>query len=431
MNLNEINILSNGYLAQFQAAQNNLAIARGGNINQNTSVLNFGNQGLPGQVAIPMITTALGASTCGAVGCTDATTAGYLQYGEAGAAANAIATNTTRMANLTNAGYAANLFQVNPLGGGSANVLTNNGASYFNAFQVEVRRRLASGFTINGSYQFAKNEADGATQSSGDSSSPTTLRNMGLDRTVTPFDIRHAIKFNWIYELPFGPGKRYAPSSTVAKKLVEGWQISGVVRLQSGTPFELNGLPTFNATGYSTSTGASTTNGVILHNITGSQLQNMVGVYKTGQIGPNGGIIYFLPPPSSSSTAGLNSSNNTNLIYNTEAAFGENGLTPAQVNANAPYISPAPAGQLGDEVFLYLPWQRHFDLELQKNTRITEKVTLQIAASALDVLNLTNFLPNTNTTNSNFGQITTAYRDISGTVDPGARIIEFRARINF
>lgn len=422
-NLNEINTLNNGYAAQFRAAQNNLAIARGGNVNNNTNILNFGNQGLPGQVAIPLITTALGASTCGAVGCSDATTAGYLQLGQAGSAASAIATNTTRMGNLTAAGYPANLFQVNPLGGGAADILTNNGSSYFNAFQIEVRHRLANGFTINGSYQFAKNEADGATSSSYDTSTPTTLRNQKLDRLVTPFDIRHAIKFNWIYELPFGPGKAFNPGSSVARRLVGGWQISGVVRLQSGTPIELSGLSTFNGTGAAT--------GVVLHNVTLSQLQSDVGIYKTGYQGPNGGIIYYLPPPSSTSTAGLNSSNNTNLIYNTQAAYNENGLTPAQVDPNAPYISPAPAGQLGYEDFIYLPWQRHFDLELQKNTKITERVTLQIAASALDVLNLTNFLPGSNTTSSTFGQVTTAYRDISGTVDPGARIIEFKVRLNF
>jgi hypothetical protein len=414
MNLNEINTISNGYLTQFQEAQSNLAIARGGNIYNNTSVINFGNQGLPGQVNIPMISTALGTTT-------DSTTAGYLTLGQTGSAANAIATNTTRMASLAAAGYAANLFQVNPLGGGAANILTNNGSSYFDAFQVEARHRLAKGFTVTGSYQFAKNLAEGATSSSYDTSNATTLRNERLDRLPTGFDIRHAIKFNWIYELPFGPGKPFSSSNIVAKKLMEGWQISGVVRLQSGTPIELGGLNTFN----------NASSGVVLHNITLPQLQSMMGIYKSNLSGPNGNIVYYLPPPSTTSVAGLNSSNNTNLIYNTEAAFQTNTLTPAQVDPNAPYISPAPAGQMGYQDFLYLPWQRHFDLELQKNTRITERVTLQIAASALDVLNLTNFLPGSLNTSATFGQVTTAYRDISGTVDPGARIIEFKVRLNF
>jgi hypothetical protein len=325
------------------------------------------------------------------------------------------------MASLAAAGYAANLFQVNPLGGGNANVLTNNGASYFDAFQVEVRHRMAKGFTITGSYQFAKNLAEGATASGNDSSTPTTLRNLRLDRLPTGFDIRNAIKFNWIYELPFGPGKPFNPGNRLAKKIAEGWQISGVVRLQSGTPFELGGFGTFN----------SSSSGVILHNITLPQLQSQMGIYKSNLSGPNGSIVYYLPPPTTTSVTGLNSSNNTNLLYNTEAAFQSNGLTPAQVDPNAPYIGPAPAGQMGYADFLYLPWQRHFDLELQKNTRITEKVQLQIAASALDVLNITNFLPGSTNTSSTFGQVTSAYRDISGTVDPGARIIEFKVRLNF
>ena len=127
----------------------------------------------------------------------------------------------------------------------------------------------------------------------------------------------------------------------------------------------------------------------------------------------------------------MNSTNNTNLIFNTMAAFNVGGLTPAQVDPSAPYISPAPAGQLGWQGYLYLPWQRHFDLSLTKRVRIREKVDLIVAARALDVLNMTNFLPGSNTTSSTFGQITSAYRDLSGTVDPGNRILEFQARVNF
>ena len=160
-----------------------------------------------------------------------------------------------------------------------------------------------------------------------------------------------------------------------------------------------------------------------------------MGVYKTSYPSGNGGIVFYLPPPPLQSngtiTAGLNSTNNNNLITNTMAAFNQGGLTPAQVNPNAPYISPAPAGQLGWEGYLYLPWQRHFDMSLTKRTRITERVDLLISARALNVFNLTNFLPGANTTSSTFGQVTSAYRDISGTVDPGGRILEFQARLQF
>ncbi len=335
-NLNEVNILNNGYLQQFQIAQNNLTIARGGNITNTASgVNNFGNQGLPGQQNIPLISTALGTTN-------DATTAGYLMMGQAGTAANAIATNATRLGNLTAAGYPANIFQVNPAAAsGGSFVLSNDGSSYFNALQIEVRRRLARGMTFQASYQYAKAEAIGATSSSSDTSQPTTLRNQGLDRVVEPFDIRHGIKFNWIYELPFGANREFGANihNVVARKLMEGWQISGVGRLQSGTPFFLQGLGTFDAT--------TANSGVILHNITSQQLQSEVGVYKSNLIGSTGPIVFYLPPPTTLSSNGVTSANNTNIVTNTMAAFNVGGFTPSQGLTPARLHQPGARGTTG------------------------------------------------------------------------------------
>src|SRR5262249_33650739 len=53
-NLNEVNIFENGFLNEFKIAQNNLKIARGGDITKNTSVNNWGNQGLAGQQNVPI-----------------------------------------------------------------------------------------------------------------------------------------------------------------------------------------------------------------------------------------------------------------------------------------------------------------------------------------------------------------------------------------
>src|SRR6185437_13743856 len=208
--------------------------------------------------------------------------------------------------------------------------------------------------------------------------------------------------------------------NVVMRKAVEGWQLTGVARLQSGTPISLSSYATFDS---------SASGGVVLHNITMSQLQSEMGVYKTNLQGASGSIVYYLPPPTSGPTttnslglpvpsvSGLNSSNNDNLITNTQAAFGVNNLLPTQVNPNAPYIAPAAAGQFGCHCFLYLPWQRHFDVTLQKSVRITERVNMSFRATALNVFNLVNFLPGANTTSTTFGQITTAYADISGSSD--------------
>ena len=414
--LNETNIVENGFFNEFQTAANNLAIARGGNINQNTGVVNFGNQGLPGQKPLTILPIALG-TTC----CSDTTTATNLMLGQAGTLAQGIATNATRMTALTNAGYPINFFKVNgSVGGGSANLVTNNGSSYYDAFTAQVNRRLSKGWLLQGSYTFAKALANGATASGTASSTPFTLRNLALSKAAEGFDIRNAIKINSIYELPIGPGRAMLSSvhNVVAKKALEGWELSGVMRFQSGTPLFLAGYNQFN----------QNASGVVFHNITLSQLQSEMGVYKTSSFTAAGapqGIIYYLPPPVAGAAVG------SNLITNTQAAFNVNSLTPAQVDPTQPYIGPAPAGQIGGNVALYLPWQRHFDLALTKKTRIGERANIEVRAQALNVFNIVNFLPGGNSTSTGFGQITSAYQDLSGTVDEGGRILEFILRVNF
>jgi hypothetical protein len=422
LNLNEINTVNNGFQSVFAAAQNNLLIARGGNM-FSTSTNNFANQGLPGQVDIPFIKAALGSQCCNISGL-----ANNLAYGQVGSFANTLSTTLSYNQNWAAAGFPANYFVVNPTvaGGGAYDVLPW-GSSYYDSGQVELRRRLAAGMQFQLDYSYSKSLANGATASSSTSSQPATLRDLAMSKEPDGFDIRQGIKANYIYELPFGPGRHFlsGASNKVLKKAVEGWEIAGVARVQSGTPLFWNGFNTVNGN----------SSGVVLHNITQSQLQSMVGIIKTQN--PVSGIpqVYYLPVPVA--PTGLTSSNNTNFITNTQAAFGINNLTPAQVDPNAPYLGPAGPGQWGGLAYVYTNWQRHFDVSLIKVTHLRESVTLEFRAQALNVFNLTNFLPGGNTTGSGsstspfFGQVTSAYRDISGTYDPGGRILEFVGRINF
>ena len=251
---------------------------------------------------------------------------------------------------------------------------------------------------------------------------PSTLRDLRMNKVPDGFDIRQAFKANYIYELPFGPGRHFLSgvSNKLAKKALEGWEMAGVARLQSGVPITLSGFDTVDGNG----------SGVVLHNITLKQLQNEVGIVKTqNPVSPYVPQVYYLPKPVA--PIGLTSSNNTNLIDNTYAAFGTNSLTPAQVDPNAPYIGPAAPGQWGCICNIYSVGQKHFDVSLIKITHIRESVTLEFRAQALNVLNIANFLPGNSNTSSSFGVTTSAYRDISGSFDPGGRILEFVGRLNF
>ncbi len=408
INLNEVNIYENGFLNEEMIAQNNLAIANGVTVAQLPFIAtlksnNFGNSGLPGQQNLKVLQTALG-SAC----CTDSTTATSLARNNLGGLANTTATTLSRLNNLIAAGYPANFFQVNPaVGNGGSYLMTNWGSSFYDSMQVEVRRRMAKGLLVQGSYTWAKSLTNGAASSSVDFSQPTTLRNLGLDHVPAGFDLRHGIKANWIYELPFGPGRSYLSSAhnVVVRKAIEGWEIAGTTRIQSGQPSRL----TSGRTNINGNEG-----GVVLHNISLQQLQDMVGVYKT--TGSNGvGIIYNLP---------------IDIVHNTEAAFNNGGFT---LDPNAPYIGPQTTpGQMGYFDYLRGPWQKHLDVSLIKRTRIRESINCEFRAQALNVMNITNFfLGSVSSSSTAFGQITSAYRDTSNAVDPGGRILEFVARINF
>jgi hypothetical protein len=400
LNLNEVNIVENGFLNEFKLAQANLALAR-----QTTPTSNV-YAGLAGQAALPLITTSVASSN-------DQTTATLIAQGQAGNLANSIATNATRMARLIAIGKTPNFFQVNPLQGGTSTLVENAGQTTYNGLQVEVRRRLVNGLLVQGSYTWSHSTSNEF--SNGVATTFTTLRNFAVDKGPSPYDIRHALKLNWIYELPFGPGKKYMSSfqNGIVRKALEGWELASISRVQSGSPIRLlSGRATFN--------GADS--GVILHNITAKQLQDMVSITKlTNSQGQ--GIVEYLPQA---------------FIDNTLAAFE---LAPGKtVNTSQPYIGPADqAGQLGQRIFLYGPMQQKWDFSLIKKTRIRESMNVEFRAQALNAFNLTNFLlfvpgsgiTPTLTVNSAFGQTTGAFRDLSNTNDTGARILEFALRFNF
>src|SRR5206468_2916021 len=210
---------------------------------------------------------------------------------------------------------------------------TNDGSSFYDALQIELRRRLSAGVSLQGSYVFSKSLANGPTNSSSSTAQPSTLRNLSIDKVPSGFDIRQAVKANWIYEMPFGHGKHFLGSvrNPFFRKTVEGWATAAVVRIQSALPFFINGFGTFNSSGVSTTTLLSPTSGISLHNITSRELQDSVAIRKT--TGADGkGIVYFLPQ---------------DLINNSLAAFQQGGKTLADLDLTKPYVGPAPAGTLG------------------------------------------------------------------------------------
>jgi len=442
--LNEVNIFENGFLTEFNKAARNLQIFAAANpgscsissVGIITGTCNYGNSGLPGQVSVPIITTAIGSNT-------DSTTARLLAQGQAGSVANNIAFSTSRMNALINGGLipfatlpstvssgttacnpaltgssqnckVSNYFILNPQTTGGAFLMTQGTDTDFNALQIELRRRLSKGLLVQGSYQFSKSLANAFVSSSSVFSQPRTLRDSNADWNLSPWDVPQSFKLDWIYELPFGHGKMWLNSSSgLVNRVVGNWQIAGVTRWQSGQSYLL------------TSGGRATVNqfdaGLVLHGITRQELQKSVNIRKDPS-----GIVYWLPQ---------------SLINNTLAAFG-NPPSGVTFDPAAPYIGPPTTpGVLGDRIVLHGPWTQRWDLNIMKRVPITETVNIEGRVSFLNAFNRANFYlggaDNTINTlsaaSTTFGQTRSAYRDItvSGTNDPGGRLIEWQFRINF
>jgi hypothetical protein len=429
--VNEVNIFENGFLDEFNIAMENLRIAR----NANPASNNFGNTGLPGQMAIPIISTALGTTN-------DITFATAIARGEAGRLAANIASNVTRMNRLIAANLIpfatfqdpnnpaatlklSNYFVVNPLAAlstalptsGNSFIMDNGAGNTYNALQIDLRRRLSNGLLVQGSYVFSKSLTNFFANDSAVFSQPTTLRDFEYDKGPSPFDIRHAFKIDWIHELPVGPGRRFLNTSMpVARKLLEGWQWGGVARIQSGSPLLLtSGRFTFN----------NRDSGVVLNNISREQLQALVKFRKETVCDESGecqGVVFWLPK---------------SIIDNTLAAFEIQGT----LNPNLPYIGPpTKPGELGSRIFLYGPMTARFDFNVMKRTRITETANFEFRVQFLNAFNRANFFldnpgnsQNDEGIGTEFGQTRFAYRDItvSGTNDPGGRLVEFQLRLNF
>lgn len=121
---------------------------------------------------------------------------------------------------------------------GLSNIAQNIGFSLYHSLQASVQKRYG-GLTFLGSYTISK-QLDNYSNFSGQgqANSPGVLQNRVYRhqyKTLDNSDIPQTFVLSWVYELPFGPGKRFANSTNpVIRALVGGWRVSAIHTYQSG-----------------------------------------------------------------------------------------------------------------------------------------------------------------------------------------------------
>jgi hypothetical protein len=113
---------------------------------------------------------------------------------------------------------------------------TSDGDSWYRAFIVDLRRRLADGFSFNGSYTWSNSED--TTQAStffSDATNGTTSAFPEFipdyNRGPSDFDVRHNIVANATWEIPWGSDR-----PGLAGALLANWRVSAIGTYRSGYP---------------------------------------------------------------------------------------------------------------------------------------------------------------------------------------------------
>jgi len=254
--------------------------------------------------------------------------------------------------------------------------------SEYNALQVKLDHRFSNGLLLTTAYTFGKgiNYAD----DNGGLAIPAVL---ALNRGRTGYDRTHSFVQSYVYELPFGPSKRWLQSG-VPRWILGDWQINGIFSAYSGLPldFRISGT-SLNAPG-------------------NANRPNLVADrFQPGPVAAN-------PDPLCQKT----------ISQGGKAADAIGGLV--SFNPCAFAAPPAPTyGTLGRNIFSG-PNFVNLDLSLFRKFRLTERVGGEFRLESFNFTNTPHFnRPGTNASNSDFGLITSTIGD--------PRRIQFGLKLTF
>jgi hypothetical protein len=112
--------------------------------------------------------------------------------------------------------------------------------SNYNALQVRYEQRSVAGLTLLNSFTWSHSLDNASASLEGNTPSPQDANNLSADYSQSDYNLPIANVTSLVYELPFGRGRKFMNAGNpVVDGVLGGWQISGIVTLQSGTPFNL------------------------------------------------------------------------------------------------------------------------------------------------------------------------------------------------
>ena len=251
-----------------------------------------------------------------------------------------------------------------------------DGHTTYHSLQVKAEKRYSSGLTALAAFTWEKNLVNADYPLSGGNSlfglaAPQDNADYRSLKSYSPNDVPMRLVVSYIYELPFGKGKRFALRGPV-NLLLGGWQLSGIYSYQNGLPL-----------GFST---------------------NLANPLFGGPIRPNVGTDPFRAPVAGSKFD----------------PFKDNYISPRFMTLPSAFTFGNAALRYNFRGFAVF----NEDMTLAKTFRFKERVRAELRWEAFNVLNRVVWAaPATNVSAANFGKI-------AGQGTP-PRIMQVGVKINY
>jgi len=122
------------------------------------------------------------------------------------------------------------------LKGGMRRLYEGDGTSDYNALKVDLDKRMSNGLTLLVSYTWSKTLTDAASNFDEFSGYDQNSYDARAQKSLSINDYPQNLVVTYSYELPFGPGKKFASTGGAIGKIVGGWKVAGVQNYQVGPP---------------------------------------------------------------------------------------------------------------------------------------------------------------------------------------------------
>jgi hypothetical protein len=315
--------------------------------------------------------------------------------------------------------------------------LENLGHSSYNAMVVSLARRFRNGFNLQASYTWEKvlTDADSAIPFSyvagNQLEQAQGSANLKLDKAVSVQNVPQTFSLSYLYQFPFGKGRKYLNDSRALDLLIGGWQVGAIQRYQSGQPVGFgcaSGIPYYqNCISYDY--GPASNGG-----------KNFASdAYRKNNNGPSAfnGQSWFKP---AYRVAGTNGPTDAGIPMSQAAFVDQNREGPGWARPYDPTCGNPAAGNncsFAPFTFGNIPREteaiqgpkfKSEDVSLLKDFHLTGKVAFQLKGEAFDIFNrhrmgLPDQSPGDSSSQLGFG--------IPTFTDYGPRTMQVSGRLNF